>query len=324
MPSTSRSVTLSCLALIGCTAASFAAETLLYSTDFSDFDIGDDLLVGSDRWMGTNQGEGIHGTIEGAFTDGNVAGTLGFGIPEFTEDNYIASVWRPINVEPVASDSLIRFSTNMAVVDSDNELYDSFYFSVVNQNADVLGSVIFDNTSESFGIWHYDGVEEGFYDTSASYDYSMIYDLSFTVDFANNLWSASLDNISLFDDAPLTATDFEKNLGDVSAEWEVSDPDNAGTNWLYFDNWTVSEITEDLATDITFTPSITRGPKKKVRLNWPASEGETFQVEYTDNLQTWKQDLEGSALTVTGNNGARFVDGSATAISTRYYRVIQR
>lgn len=324
MPSNFRSASLSCLALIGCTAASFAAETILYSTDFSDFGIGDDLLVGTDGWLGTNQDEGIHGTIEGAFTDGNVAGTLGFGIPEFTEGNFIASIWRPINVDPIANDSLIRFSTDTAIIDSDNQLYDSFLFSVVNQDADVLGSIIFDNTVESFGIWRYDGVTDGFYDTEVSYEYANIYDLSFTVDFANNLWSATLDDISLFEDAPLTASEFEKNLGDVSAEWEVNDPDNAGTNWLYFDNWTVSEITEDSPTGITFTPSVIRGPNKKVRLNWPATNGETFQVEYSDNLQTWKQDLEGSNLTVTGNNGARFVDASAATLPTRYYRVSRR
>ena len=172
MPSNFRSASLSCLALIGCTAASFAAETILYSTDFSDFGIGDDLLVGTDGWLGTNQDEGIHGTIEGAFTDGNVAGTLGFGIPEFTEGNFIASIWRPINVDPIANDSLIRFSTDTAIIDSDNQLYDSFLFSVVNQDADVLGSIIFDNTVESFGIWRYDGVTDGFYDTEVSYEYA--------------------------------------------------------------------------------------------------------------------------------------------------------
>lgn len=324
MPSNSRSASLFCLALIGCTAASSAAETILYSTDFSDFEIGDDLLVGTDEWMGTNQDEGIHGTIEGTFTDGNIAGTLGFGIPKFTDDNFIASIWRPINVDPVAKDSLVQFSTDMAIIDSDNELYDSFYISVVNQNADMLASVVFDNTIESFGIWRYDGVRDGFHDTSVSYEHATVYNLSFTVDFANNLWSASLDNISLFDDALLTETNFEKNLGDVSAEWEVNDPDNAGTNWLYFDNWTVSEITENSSPAITFTPSITRGPNKRVRLNWPANAGETFQVEYSDNLQTWKEDLAGSSVTVGGNGGARFVDASATTIPVRYYRVSRR
>lgn len=322
MPSPSTLNCVAALSLLGMAAPLLAVETILYETDFSDFATGDDRLVGTDGWLGTNEGQAVHGTIAGTFEDGNIAGTLGFDIPLFEGTDNVVSIWRPINVDPVANDTLIRFSSDMAIIDSDNDLYDSFYFSVFNQDADLLAAVVFDNTIDSEGIWRYDGTEGGFTDTGAPFTIDQVYDFSFTIDYANNLWSATLDDLSLFEDAPFTESTATKDLGDVSAEWEVTDPDNAGTNWLYFDNWKVSEI--DRETTETITPTIVRGPNKKARLNWTAAAGETFQVEYSDDLQTWKQDLADSAITVEGENGARYVDESATTVNVRYYRVALR
>lgn len=320
MPSTSKITRVAALSLLGLTAPLLAVETILYETDFSNFAVGDDQLAGSDGWLGTNTGQAVHGTIEGTFEDGNVAGTLGFEIPTFEADDNVVSVWRPISVNPVTNDTLIRFSADIAIIDSDNALYDSFYFSVFNQNVDLLAAVVFDNTIESEGIWSYDGAD--FTDTRAPFNVGQVYDFSFTIDYANNLWSASLDDLSLFEDITFTESNADKDLGDISAEWEVTDPDNAGTNWLYFDNWKVSEISRD--SDVTFTPEITLGPDNNIQLSWTAADGETFQVEYSNDLQTWMQDLADSAITVEGENGARFVDESATAQEVRFYRVSLR
>ena len=299
-----------------------AAETILYSTDFSNFEVGDDKLAGNDGWMATNEDQAVHGTIADVFGNGNVGGTLGFEIPLFAENQSVVTAWRPINIDPIADDTLIRFSTNMAIIDSDNELYDSFYFSVYNQNADVLGGVVFDNTEESGGIWRFDGTDNGFDDLGLGFDFANLYDFSFTVDFANNEWSARLDDITLFEKQPFTAVeDADRNLGDIAVEWEVTDPENPGTNWVYFDDWTVTEVTRETTTTIDFTPTIVRGPSGKVRLNWPAESGDRFIVEHSSNLVDWSSTLAGADFTVSGNTGARFVDDNAGTDQPRYYRV---
>ena len=318
--------------------SALAAETILYWTDFSNFDLGDGVLVGNDGWQSSHPDQAVHGTIDDVFQDGNRSGTIGYGIPE--GDAEIVTLWRPINVDPLADQSLIHFSSDLAIIDSDNGHFDSFYISVFNQQDALLASVVFDNTEDAFGIWRYDGDE--FYDTLTAFDHARVYHLAFTIDYASNRWSADLDDISLFESAAFTVSPTAtRNLGDVAAEWEITDLDNPGTNWMYFDNWSLTqenltpepEAPPNVEPPITpspdpiplpehpITPNISILPNGHLRLSWPAEPGTTFLVEHSQDLIAWHSDHPNAQVTATPQHHARFTDRSPHAPKTRFYRI---
>ena len=100
---------------------------------------------------------------------------------------------------------------------------------------------------------------------------------------------------------------------------------------MHFDNWTVSEETRmdggnpdpdpEPDPEITFTPEIAFTRNGQPRLTWPASADETFLVEYSEDLVTWKADLANAQVTATAESGGRFRDTSTARTSARYYRV---
>ncbi len=298
-----------------------ASETVHYATDFSEFESGDDTLVGNDGWRSSHPNQGLHGTIDDVFEDGNRSGTIGYNIPQ--GDSNVVTLWRPINVDPAANGSLITFSVDVAVIDSDNNAYDSFYVSIFNQEDQILASVVFDNTEEAFGLWRYDG--DAFHDLSISFDHVRVYPLTLTIDFANNQWSADLgDNLVLFEDAPFTVSSAVKNFGDAAVEWEVADLEDPGTNWLYFDNWIVTEkgvTTPNPEPDGLTVPTIRRMPNGRVRLTWEATPGETFVVERSPDLVNWSADGPNSEVVAEDDGSARYVDGMANTVDVRFYRV---
>lgn len=310
---------ISLAALAACAGLALAEETVLYETDFSEFEVGDDTLVGNDGWQSSHPDQAVHGTIDDVFEEGNRSGTIGFNIPE--GDANVVTLWRPLNVDPIANESLIHFSADVAIIDSDNDAFDSFYFSVFNQEDELLASVVFDNTEDAFGLWRYDSEE--FHDLSTSFEHSTIYQLGLTIDFANNQWSADLDDISLFDSAPFTG-DATRNLGDVAVEWEITDLEDPGTNWMYFDNWKVTEetVSPDPEPDdeTLFAPRIRKMANGNLRLSWDADPGESFIIEHSEDLRTWNS--PGNAeITATEEGVARFVDATAAGVEARYYRV---
>ncbi len=322
MPSTSPLSTIACATLwLGTLLPLSAVETTLYSTDFSEFELGDDTLVGNNGWMSTHPLEGLHGTLDGIFEAGNRSGNIGFGIPAESEDDFnVVTLWRPIDVDPIADGTLIHFSVDTAIADSDNDFYDSFYYSIYNQDDTLLGSVIFDNTVENFGIWRYDG--EDFDDLDIRFNHGQSYHLEMTIDFANNLWTATLDDLTLFQDSPFTSGDVIMNLGDVAAEWEIDDLDNPGTNWMYFDNWSVrassteEEPTEPDAIDDLQMVITSMGTAE---LSWSGNVGDRFLVEISDQLQSWNGDHPNAAVTATAS-GATFTD-ETNGSTARFYRV---
>jgi hypothetical protein len=216
---------------------------------------------------------------------------------------------------------VIEFSATVAVFDSDLPYYDSFYISVFNTESDLLASVVFDNTEEAFGIWRYDGVD--YEDTTIAFDHAIAYQLEITIDYAANTWTASLDDMVLFSDAPFTATDSKLDLGDFSVEWEITDIDNPGENWMFFDDWLIKAVGPGGSPgDALAISGITRGVDGQVALTWAAEPDTTYQVEASSGLGAWTSDLPGSTVTT----GAReqvgsFVDRSAGAVPGRYYRV---
>jgi hypothetical protein len=232
------------------------------------------------------------------------------------------TLWRSVNRDPLASDRLIHFSTEMAIIDSDNEAYDSFYFSIFNQEDDLLASVVFDNSADAFGVWRYDS--NAFHDLSQGYDHATRYQLSLTIDYTANQWSGWLDDLSLFENVPFTESEEVRNLGDVAVEWELSDVDNPGTNWVYFDDWTLRESDRVQAPpqeDALWLPEIVRLPNGRIRLAWEAAAGETFVVERSADLMEWEVAGRNAEVRSDDAGWARFVDRSSGGASALYYRI---
>lgn len=298
-----------------------AVESVLYETDFSEFEAGDDTLVGNDGWRSSQSDLGLHGTVDDVFEDGNRSGTIGYNIPESGTE--VVILWRPVNIDPLANDSLIRFSADMAVIDSDVGGFDSFYFSIFNQENDLLGSVVFDNSEDAFGIWRYDS--DTFHDLSLGFDHATRYRLSLTIDYTENVWSAGLDDISLFREAPFTVSPETRNLGDVAVEWEISEPDNPGSNWLYFDNWSLVEERRETARpggrEPGLVPRIGRTRNGGIRLSWAAASGSVFVVESTEDLVNWTSVDPPEGVVAGAEERAVFVDRSARGEAQRFYRV---
>ena len=303
------------------TSAGAETKIELYHTDFSNFPLGDGKLVGQDAWMSTHPNELVHGTVDDFFTQGDRSGTLGFFIPE-TEDKII-SVYRPLNYDPIASNTpIIEFSANIAIVDSfETDFYDSFYLTVFNSNTKLLAGIVFDNTLDNFGIWRADG--DGFFDTGVSFEHGKLYNLQIRIDFAKNTWTATLNNTPLFTATPFSNSGAKLDLGDFSAEWEISDINNPGNNWILFDDWTVGAITTGDTVKSQFVVSqIQRLPNGDISLLWNAEPATRYQIETSPDFSNWDTSLANSLVTTGANEReGSFVDHSATSTVLRYYRV---
>lgn len=299
-------------------------RVVLYQTDFADFPVGDGELAGRDGWLSTHPEEIVHGIVDDFAGEGNRSATIGLLIPE-TTDKFI-SVYRPVAYDPLAKGTpLIEFSASVAVFDSnETTTYDSFHFSVFNNEDDLLAGVIFDNTEESFGIWRSDGIE--FVHTGISFEHSVVYALSFIIDFEANTWTAMLDDEFLFRSAPFSNTGKLLDLGDVAAEWEITDTDDPGDNWLLFDDWRIAVVgsggSNNQGEPLVAVTRFQRRPNGNIALRWSAAPNARYQVEASTDLTTWNARLPGSLVTTgDGETEAAFIDNSAASAGARYYRV---
>jgi hypothetical protein len=106
-------------------------------------------------------------------------------------------------------------------------------------------------------------------------------------------------------------------------EWEITDIDNPGENWMFFDDWLIKAVGpgEDPGDPLAIT-AVTRGADGQVALTWAAEPGTTYQVEASSGLGPWTADLPGSTVTTgAGEQFGSFVDHSAGTARERYYRV---
>lgn len=309
------------LLFIVTTMTASLAQTVLYTTNFSDFPLGDGQWAGHDGWESSHPEPAIHGIVDGFFGDDNRSASIGFNPPN--EEPIISTVFRPLNIDPLElNEPFVRLSTDVAIADSTNEAYDSFYLSVFNRDAQVLGSVVFDNTIDSFGLWRYDGVE--FEDLSLPFNHGQLYHLDIEIDFANNLWSAHLDDVSIFTDVTFTSSDdnVRRDLGDFAVEWEVSDLNAPGDNWLLIDNWEVTmgetAHAEPPTAETEIVPQISVRRNGSVRLQWQGQVNTTYIVDKSNNLAQWSETAQ---VTTDGSAAGNYVDETADNSVQSFYRL---
>ena len=303
-------------------AAPTAVAGLLYRTDFETFTAGDDRWVGTDAWIGNSTGLGAHGIDQDVIEGGGLGKTafIGFHQPNAT----LVFVAKPIlySAQP-GSLPLVRVETLVGIQDSiAKTARDSFFVSVYNSSGNFLAGIRFDNRLATYGIWRSDGANSDA-DTGAIFYRGELHLLSFTVDLPGNRWSADLDGVPLFDNAPFTATTRPVNFGYLAYEWKLGATSVSG----YGDNWMIVADTVVRSVALGIEPfrlsSFSRTPTTAT-LTWSAQNGFDYQIEYSDTLSTWHTDLPNSSFPAVAADQTISFQDFTTGVAQRFYRVVRR
>lgn len=307
-----------------------AQATLLYSTDFDNFTVGDDQWAGTDGWAITDSASGIS-FIDNTGFGGALGNYAALGLEQPT--NRRVSVLKQIlHDHTTAGESIIRIDALISVRDSSNNNYDDFYLSFFNANAKRMATIRFDNQDSEalntrFGIWreqaNIDSSTSAQFDTLTDFIHEELDELFISINLTSNTWSASLSSLPLFEDAAFTtATNpADINLGYVGFEWQVSSSSVSqhGDNFLLVADYAVNSYgPADLAAP---TPTLTHDGGTATTLTWDGVTGKSYQVEYSGDLENWFSDLPDSTFNnVPDNSLLTFTDPAGP--STRYYRIV--
>jgi hypothetical protein len=149
------------------------------------------------------------------------------------------TVWRPINFSLIPTNMpVVQFSVLMSIVDSANNHYDDFYWSVYNAQGDRLFTLDFDNYNH--GIYYLlDGTNNRVW-TGRTFANDDTNTLVITMNFIENYWSATFGGVPLSKNKRITTTGAPLNLGDVDAVWTMYDPAHPGDNYMVFDNYQIA------------------------------------------------------------------------------------
>jgi len=287
---------------------SLAAPTNLFSTQFEGSE-GYNLnlnLAGQNGW--NSFGSGGNG-LTNVFVGQGQQAYVGHFPPAAGYSNLF--VWHPINFSPVdANLPLVKFSTLMSIVGSTNGNFDFFQWQVLNEQTQPLIVIDFDTDATNVGYF-LDGSQ--YVDTGVKFSLGATYTLTITMNFAVNLWSATLNTALLATNQPITTSAKQLTLGDVDAVWNLYLANLPGDNFMLFDNYT---ITADVF--IPPRPRLTwlgrANGQTLLRLN--GQTGSKFAIEASTNLVNWTA-LKTNLVT---DGSFDYVDTSAASFSRRLYR----
>lgn len=309
-----------CLAACIGLCAGTAGATQLYATDFEGFTAGDDHWVGTEGWIGSSVGLGVHGIDSNALPALGKTAFIGYARPAST----FVTVLRPFRFDAVATNRpLIDFESLMGIQDSTNGYRDSFFFSFYNTNGSFLASIRFSNEDLSFGIWRLDGHAQ--FDTGRDFVRNELHLLHARMDFAANRWSADLDGIDLFTNAVFTGTTNPLTLGFTAAEWQLASTNlnNHGDNWMLLADWSVAAspkgeepfLCRALSADAEGRPLVT----------WKGDVGFDYAVESAGADGQWRTNAPLATVTDNRSTGTlSFADTPAAGATARLYRVTRR
>lgn len=137
------------------------------------------------------------------------------------------------------------------------------------------------------------------------------------MDFANNRWSAWLDDANLVNNQPMTTSGATLNLGDIGAVWYITNTNAPGDNFLLFDDY---QITADVAAPAEAQVEFLGRTIENwalVRVYGP--DGSRWSVDASSDLINW------TALKTNVISGSSFdqVDTTAPGFANRFYRARQ-
>lgn len=266
-------------------------------------------LIGQGGWLG--DGSGGNGIVDNFIPGEGQQAYLGFSAPDAGGDQVVA--WQPLNYNPLtAGRPIVKFSVLMSIEDSTNGEFDNFRWSVYNTQVERLFSLDFDNYSTNVS-YILDGTNT-LVATGVSFAPGANYTLLVTMNFASNRWSATLDNLLLATNQPMTTTGATLDLGDIPAVWLVYEPTAPGDNFILFDNYRVTA--EALSVPSARMEFLGRTGEGWTLLQVFGETGSRWAVEGTTNLLNW------TALSTNVVAGISFdvVDKTAVGLKQRLYR----
>jgi hypothetical protein len=300
-----------------------AQSTNLYSTGFErseGFD-ADLTLIGQDNWTGTDfNGNGF---VTNAFANGAGGQPFGqqqafVGIYPLTNTQGTLNVWEPLDFDPVAANEpIVSFSVTMAVYDSTvaRPNRDCFRWSVYNTNngGTRLFTLDFDNTTLNINYELDDNVFvwTGFNFENAGSTNGQ-YDLFVTMNFADNVWSAWLNDVQIVDSKTITTKGSALNLGDVDAVWVNDTLGQPGNNFMVFDNYTVTAEPYPFQLE-----AVLRLGNGAFLLRLTGEPGRQYAIDATSDFVDWFALKTNSAA---ADGTFDFLDDTATNYSSSFYR----
>lgn len=297
----------------------------LYETDFENFTVGQNRLVGSGGWLGastgtTNGWTGVQGIDQDVEPGVGRSAFLGYYRPPL--NTTFVSVYRPVTYAPLTTGNpIVTFYTVFGIADSTNGFRDNFYISFYNQQRQLLAALNFDNTAAGYGTYRMEG--SAYHSTSSTFQRDNLAELTVTINCETNRWTAQIGAVPLFEDQVFNATGLARTLGNVAVEWEITAAAFPGNNWMLFDDFTV---TVQPASTPAVT-SLTRKTDGTADLSWPVEPGYNYQVQYSPNLVDWFTDLPNSVKMAipAGTEAVSFTDSTlvGTPPAKRYYRLVR-
>jgi hypothetical protein len=141
------------------------------------------------------------------------------------------------------------------------------------------------------------------------------YWLFVTMNFASNLWSASLDSTLIVTNLPITTTNAPLGYGDADAVWLIYDTNAPGDNYMLFDNYRIT------AEALTVPPAQVQFLGRTVQgwslLRTYGADGSRWSIDATTNFVNW------TTLVTNAISSSGFVDHidlTAAPYSRRFYR----
>lgn len=280
-------------------------------------------LVPQAGWIGDTPG--ADWIVEGFFEGSGQQALLGYWQPEGS--SLTVSVWRPLSFDPIAAGlPVVTFKVSFAIYDctaANLAFRDSFRWSVYNAGSATnttsqrLFSLDFDNATQEI---YYQLDDNRFVFADASFvrvnpdTGSGLYDLAVVMDFAQNLWSATLNDEPLVDSKPITTKGAALTLGDIDAVWIANHDERFGDNYLIFDNY---RIEADSAVPQVFRLEVLgRQPGVGCALRLHGEEGRRYAIDASTGFSGWT-----ALKTNTVTDGFfDFVDGGAATLVARFYR----
>jgi hypothetical protein len=308
---------------VACLAIGPLKAELLYATAFEAFTPGADNWVGTEGWLGNSTGWDTHGIHFRKFPDLDNTAYLGGKQP----DALLVSVYKHFDHDPATEQSArIWVDTVIGIHDSENGNRDSFFVSIYNIDGYFLAAIRFANENDSFGIWRLDS-PTGQHDTGAKFIRDDLFPLFIDIDFKHNRWSADLYGFEVFTNQPFTTTGLDHDFGALAYEWQLAEegpPENLtglyGDNWMPVVDcivWAVPSGEQPFVVD-----TIGENPSGQTVLTWTGEPGWIYQVEYSDDLDTWRGDLPGSLFDdITVPSQLDFTDPTTPRPIGRYYRI---
>ena len=294
-----------------------ASPLLVYSTGFEPPAFRTNAaLVPQGGWIGDTAG--ADWIVEGFFEGSGQQALLGYWQPEGSSPT--VSVWKPLSFDPVAAGlPIVTFKVSFAIYDctaANLAFRDTFRWSVYNLT-NRLFSLDFDNATQEI---YFQLDDNQFVFANASFARvdpktgSGLYDLAVVMDFAQNLWSATLNDEPLVDSKPITTKGAALTLGDIDAVWIANHDERFGDNYLIFDNY---RIEADSAVPQVFRLEVLgRQPGVGCALRLHGEEGRRYAIDASTGFSGWT-----ALKTNTVTDGFfDFVDGGAATLVARFYR----